>query len=72
MKSKFELAEQSVESKRLERYQDAEDECYGFMNQFPDSKDKALAEKYIKRCKSSLGRILLTISLQKIIINKYN
>ena len=55
MKSKFELAEQSVESKRLERYQDAEDECYGFMNQFPDSKDKALAEKYIKRCKKFTG-----------------
>ena len=55
MKSKFELAEQSVESKRLERYQDAEDECYGFINQFPDSKDKALAEKYIKRCKKFTG-----------------
>ena len=43
MKSKFELAEQSVEAKRLERYQDAEDECYGFINQFPDSKDKSTA-----------------------------
>ena len=27
MRSKYELAENSVESKRLERYQDAEDEC---------------------------------------------
>ncbi|MBF1572628.1 MAG: outer membrane protein assembly factor BamD [Prevotella sp.] len=51
MKSKFELAEQSVEAKKLERYQDAEDECYGFINQYPDSKEKAMAEKYIARCK---------------------
>ena len=51
MKSKFELAEQSVEVKKLERYQDAEDECYGFINQYPDSKEKATAEKYIARCK---------------------
>ena len=38
MRSKYELAENSVESKRLERYQDAEDECYGFINEYPDSK----------------------------------
>lgn len=51
MKSKFGLAEQSIEEKRLERYRDAEDECYGFINEFPDSKDKNLAEKYIAECK---------------------
>ena len=51
MKSKFELAEQSVEEKKLERFQDAEDECYGFLNEFPDSKDKNLAEKFIIKCK---------------------
>lgn len=51
MKSKFELAEQSVEEKKLERFQDAEDECYGFLNEFPDSKDKNLAEKFINKCK---------------------
>jgi len=51
MKSKFELAQQSVESKRLERYQDAEDECYGFINEYPDSKERQAAEKYIKECK---------------------
>lgn len=51
MKSKYELAQQSVEEKKLERYQDAEDECYGFINEYPDSKDKETAEKYIKRCK---------------------
>lgn len=51
MKSKFELAQQSVEERKLERFQDAEDECYGFLNEFPDSKNKALAEKYIAKCR---------------------
>lgn len=51
MKSKYELAEQSIEAKRLERFQDAEDECYGFVNEYPESKDRDTAEKYIKRCK---------------------
>lgn len=51
MKSKYELARMSVESKQLERYQDAEDECYGFINEFPDSRERATAEKYIEKCK---------------------
>ena len=50
MKSKFELATQSIDEKKLERYQDAEDECYGFINEYPDSKSRTLAEKYIKKC----------------------
>ena len=51
MKGKYELAKMSVESKQLERYQDAEDECYGFINEYPDSKERSLAEKYIEKCK---------------------
>lgn len=51
MKSKYELAQQSVESKKIDRFQDAEDECYGFINEYPDSKDRSLAEKYIEKCK---------------------
>lgn len=51
MKSKFDLAEQSIEAKRIDRYRDAEDECYGFLNEYPDSKNKKLAEKYIAICK---------------------
>ncbi len=35
MKGKYELAKMSVEEKQLERYQDAEDECYGFINEYP-------------------------------------
>ncbi len=51
MKSKFHLAQQSVEEKKLERFQDAEDECYGFLNEFPDSKEKKTAEHFIEKCK---------------------
>ena len=51
MKSKFHLAENSSEEKRLERYRDAEDECYGFINEFPESKNAATAQKYIAKCK---------------------
>jgi outer membrane protein assembly factor BamD len=51
MKSKYELAQQSIDEKKMDRFQDAEDECYGFINEYPDSKNKNLAEKYIARCK---------------------
>ena len=51
MKSKYELAQLSIESKRLDRYQDAIDECYGFVNEYPDSRHKALAEHFIEKCK---------------------
>jgi outer membrane protein assembly factor BamD len=51
MKSKYELAENSTEERRLERYRDAEDECYGFINEYPDSKNVAMAEKFIAKCK---------------------
>lgn len=51
MKSKFQLAQNSSADKKLERYQDAEDECYGFLNEYPESKDRELAEKYIEKCK---------------------
>lgn len=55
MKSKYELTRMSVESKQLERYQDAEDECYGFINEFPDSRERATAEKYIEKCKEYIA-----------------
>ena len=55
MKSKFELAENSSEDKRMERYRDAEDECYGFLNEYPDSKNTQTAQKYIAKCKKVVG-----------------
>lgn len=55
MKSKFELAENSTEDKRLERYRDAEDESYGFLNEYPESKNTSLAKKFIAKCKKVVG-----------------
>jgi outer membrane protein assembly factor BamD len=55
MKSKFELAENSSEEKKVERYREAEDECYGFINEFPESKDTKTAEKFIAKCKKITG-----------------
>jgi outer membrane protein assembly factor BamD len=51
MKSKFQLAENSSDERRVERYRDAEDECYGFINEYPESKNVELAQKYINKCK---------------------
>lgn len=56
MKSKYERASMSVQEKKLERYQDAEDECYGFINEYPDSKDVDTAKKYINACKKITER----------------
>ncbi len=59
MKSKYELAVHSVKEKQDERFQDAEDECYGFLNEYPDSKEKETAEKFISKCKkyTSTGEV---------------
>ncbi len=51
MKSKYELAVHSIKEKQSVRFQDAEDECYGFINEYPDSKDRNAAEAYIEKCK---------------------
>lgn len=56
MKSKFELAQHSTEAKKMERYQDAEDECYGFLNEYPESKERETAEKYIEKCKKYIKK----------------
>ena len=51
MKSKYYLAKNSSEAKKLERYRDAEDECYGFINEFPESKEAKTAQEFITKCK---------------------
>ena len=56
MKSKYELAMQSAEAKKLDRLHDAEDECYGFINEYPDSREVLTAEKYIERCKKEINQ----------------
>ena len=55
MKSKFELAENSSEDKRVERYRDAEDESYGFLNEYPEPKNTPLAKTFIAKCKKVVG-----------------
>jgi len=55
MKSKFALAENSSQDKAIERYRDAEDECYGFLNEYPESDNCRLAQKYIEKCKKVIG-----------------
>ncbi len=56
LKAKFELAEQSVDYKKEERYHNAIDEYYGFVNEYPESKHLKLAhalfEKVPKRYKA--------------------
>ncbi len=56
MKSKYELAGMSVDERKLERYQDAEDEAYGFINEYPDSKNVDTARKYISRCRAYIDK----------------
>lgn len=55
MKSKYHLAQNSVEAKQQERFQNAEDECYGFINEYPESKYRSEAEEYIAICKKHTG-----------------
>ena len=51
MKSKYYLAKNSSEAKKVERYRDAEDECYGFLTEFPESKEASTAQELIEKCK---------------------
>ncbi len=51
MKSKYYLAKNSSEEKRVDRYREAEDECYAFINEFPESKSVKQAHDFIEKCK---------------------
>lgn len=51
LKAKFELAENSVESKKEERYRGAIDEYYGFTSEFPESKYMKDVESLFKKAK---------------------
>ena len=45
LKAKFEMAINSIEKKRLERYRETVDEYYAFKNEFPESKHLKEAER---------------------------
>lgn len=51
LRAKFELAAQSVESKKEERYHDAIDEYYGFTNEYPESRYMKEASALFKKAK---------------------
>ena len=55
LKAKFELAHQSVEEKKVERYHDAIDEYYGFSTEFPESKFLPDAQKLFQKAQKFLG-----------------
>ncbi len=48
LRSKYLLAEQSVDSKRVSRYRDCIDEYYGFINDYPESKHITEVEKIFR------------------------
>lgn len=49
LKAKFELAAKSVEEKKEERYHNAIDEYYGFLNEYPESKYLKEAEQLFNK-----------------------
>jgi len=55
LESKFAQAEQSVVSKREERYQDTIDEYYSYINEFPDGKYKKQADKIFNDSKKAIN-----------------
>jgi outer membrane protein assembly factor BamD len=51
LKAKFDLAEKSIEEKKVERYHNAIDEYYGFTNEYPESTFIEEANKLFKKAK---------------------
>jgi outer membrane protein assembly factor BamD len=49
LKAKFELAAKSIEEKKEERYHNAIDEYYGFLNEYPESKYLKEAEQLFNK-----------------------
>ena len=62
LRSKYELARQSVEERHNERYRDAIDEYYAFINDFPESKYLAEAANIFKHADNFVKKKKLNIS----------
>ena len=54
LRSRYHLARQSVEEKRLERFRQAVDEYYGFANEFPESEYLKEAQSYLIKSQKAL------------------
>jgi outer membrane protein assembly factor BamD len=48
LRSKYQMAVQSIQEKKVERFRDTVDEYYAFKNEFPDSKYSKEVEKIFK------------------------
>lgn len=55
LRAKYDMASNSIEEKRVERYRDTVDEYYAFKNEFPDSKYLKEAEKMFVNAQKALG-----------------
>ena len=55
LKAKFQMAQESVLSKRDDRYRDAIDEYYAFKNEFPESTFMKEADKILRISTKNLG-----------------
>ena len=51
LRARYEMAVNSVESKKLDRYRETIDEYYAFKNEFPESKYLKEAEKIFRESK---------------------
>ena len=54
LRSRYHLARQSVEEKRLERFRQTVDEYYGFANEFPESTYLKEAQTYLTKSQKAL------------------
>ena len=54
LRSRYRLARQSVEEKRLDRYRQTVDEYYGFANEFPESGYLKEAQTYLSKSQKAL------------------
>lgn len=55
LRSKYQMAVESVADKMLDRYRDTIDEYYAFMNEFPESKYAKEAEKIFRNASKNVG-----------------
>lgn len=58
LRAKYDMAHNSIDEKRAERYREAVDEYYAFKNEFPDSKYLKEADKMFAKSKAALGENL--------------
>lgn len=56
LESKFELADKSISEKQRERFNQAKEEYYSFVDEFPESKFKKRAEKIIENIELYLSK----------------